>query len=128
MEERQKCEETIGLFVLRTCDAIKVYNCMKCGKPICRVHAFKPLTNNGASGGDQKLCLSCFTEEDTRLTKDIELYSKDRYVWRRKMIERFHREYEYMTFIAEDYGSLFMGHDHYDYYDDTDDSTSYFDS
>ncbi|TSE10356.1 MULTISPECIES: hypothetical protein [Aquimarina] len=128
MEERKNCEETIGLFVLRACDTTMVHNCKRCDKPICNIHAFKPLENTNAEIGAQNLCLTCFTEQDTRLTKDIELYSKDRYVWRRKMIERFHKEYEYMTFIAEDYGGLFMVDDYYDNYDDTDDGTSYFDS
>jgi len=43
------------------------------------------------------------------------------------MISQFHEKYHYMTFIAEDYGDLFMtGHLHS--YDDTDDNTSFFDS
>ena len=62
------------------------------------------------------------------LPNAIELYSKDRYVWRRKMIERFHKEYEFMRFIAEDYGALFTVTDSFDSYDDMDDNTSYFDS
>ncbi|PKV52991.1 hypothetical protein ATE84_5124 [Aquimarina sp. MAR_2010_214] len=128
MEERKNCEETIGLFVLRACDIPMVHHCKKCNKPICNIHAFKPLESTNTVEETQNLCLTCFTEQDTRLTKDIELYSKDRYVWRRKMIERFHKEYEYMTFIAEDYGALFMVNDYYDNYDDTDDGTSYFDS
>jgi hypothetical protein len=59
----------------------------------------------------------------------LELFSKGRSVWRRKMIERFKKEYPYMVFLAEDYGSLFdtdstifySGHYH-------DDDDSYFDS
>ncbi|WP_103863407.1 hypothetical protein [Aquimarina sp. I32.4] len=127
MEERKKCEETIGLFVLRTCDAMMVHACEKCNKPICNIHAFVPIEDQKSIVPTRHFCLSCFTEQDTRLTKDIELYSKDRYVWRRKMIERFHKEYEYMSFIAEDYGYLFATST-YGMYDDIDDNTSYFDS
>ena len=105
-----------------------VNTCNNCNKPICKTHTFKPLNSVKTTIGVQKLCLTCFTEQDTRLTKNIELYSKDRYIWRRKMIVRFHKEYEYMTLIAENYGTLFTVYDHFDSYDDTDDNSSYFDS
>ncbi|QXP53163.1 hypothetical protein H0I25_10685 [Cellulophaga sp. HaHa_2_95] len=128
MEQRKNCEETIGLFVLRPCETTMVLTCKKCQKPVCNEHSFKPLKANKPDASASKLCLTCFTELDTRLTNDIELFSKDRYVWRRKMIDRFHKEYEYMRFIAEDHGSLFMVHDTFYGYDDTDDNTSFFDS
>ena len=125
MEITDTCKETIGLFVIRTCDANAVAVCEKCSKPVCAIHIFNSLK---LQPEHDKLCLTCFTEEDTRLTKDIEVYSKDRYVWRRKMIDRFHQEYHYMVFMAEDYGDLFMTGDHYFYDDDMDDGGSFFDS
>lgn len=74
------------------------------------------------------LCLSCFTEFDARLTSDYELYSKDRAVWRRKMLQRFHDEYPYMQFLAENYGSLFDTTESYYMIGYSDDDDSYFDS
>jgi len=120
MEQTNLCKESIGLFIVRICKVPSTSTCKNCKKPICTTHTFK-------QKGITNLCLTCFTDQDTRLTKDIELYSKDRYIWRKKMIERFHKEYEYMVFLAEDYGSLFDTTNH-GTYDDFDDSNSYFDS
>lgn len=120
MEFQQFCEETVGLFVVKTCDRLKSQECDNCNKGVCDTHTFK-------ADGAKKLCLTCFTDQDTRLTSSIELYSKDRYVWRRKLIQRFHEEYEYMVFMADQYGTLFDTTTN-DYYDDNDDNDSFFDS
>ncbi|WP_075343672.1 hypothetical protein [Tenacibaculum agarivorans] len=137
MKTIQYCEEYTGLFVVRQCENEATTECSKCSKKICSVHSFKAdqiftYTNTNIATNvirDSKgiLCLSCFTELDARLTNDIELYSKDRAVWRRKMIERFHKEYPYMVFMAEDYGSLFDT-THSTYFHDYDDDDAYFDS
>jgi len=46
MDEIKNCQETIGLFVLRSCNLSAVKTCEKCKKPICGIHAFKPLGND----------------------------------------------------------------------------------
>lgn len=120
MEETKKCDELTGLFLLKKCENSPSSTCNLCNKSMCETHAF---TKN-----EKLICLSCFTENDTRLTKDIELYSKDRFVWRRKMINRFHLEYPYMTLIVDEHSHLFdtmsYGMIYHDYHDDS----SYFDS
>lgn len=135
MEEKKiRCEEFTGLFVVRNCENNPTIVCDKCKKNVCNTHAFK--ADNIISFGKEHevykknnsiLCISCFVEFDARLTNNIELYSKDRSVWRRKMIHRFHAEYPYMVFMADDYGSLFDSSSTIFMSDDSDDG-SYFDS
>jgi len=134
MENTTLCEEFTGLFVVRNCENVYTKNCAKCNKKVCNTHAYDAtnIFTNVALDVDYKknkdtLCISCFIEYDARLTKDIELYSKDRAIWRRKMIDRFHAEYPYMLFMAEDYGSLFETTSGVFIHDDHDDG-SYFDS
>ncbi len=120
--ETKYCEEFTGLFVIRKCENPPTTICDKCSKNICSTHAFKANETNFT-----KLCISCFVEFDARLTNVIELYSKDRAIWRRKMIQRFHDEYPYMVFMAENYGSLFETTSG-TFIHDTSDEGSYFDS
>ncbi|WP_299838622.1 hypothetical protein [uncultured Tenacibaculum sp.] len=136
METKQYCEELTGLFIVRKCENLSTTTCSRCSKNICNTHAYKAEkifthvdtdTTSSLKQGKGILCISCFTEFDARLTKEIELYSKDRAVWRRKMIERFHKEYPYMLFMAEDYGSLFDT-THVSYFHDHDNDDAYFDS
>ncbi|WP_300021193.1 hypothetical protein [uncultured Maribacter sp.] len=135
MEENKiRCEEFTGLFVVRNCENKPTIVCYKCKKNVCNIHAFKAnkivSQNSGLQVYKKKnaiLCISCFVEFDARLTNDIELYSKDRSVWRRKMINRFHEEYPYMVFMADDYGGLFDSSSTVFLHDDSDDG-SYFDS
>lgn len=108
------CEEFTGLFVVRNCENPPIKNCNKCNKNICESHSFKATNilnhvnaHESYKEANATLCITCFVEFDARLTNEIELYSKDRAIWRRKMIQRFHAEYPYMVFMAEDYGSLF---------------------
>ncbi len=134
MKETKHCEELTGLFVIRNCENIATKSCARCNKNICNTHAFNAeniftYVDSYKTYKDNKsiLCISCFTEFDARLTDKIELYSKDRAIWRRKMVERFHEEYPYMVFMANDYGSLFDTNNNVFFHEDTDDG-SYFDS
>ncbi|WP_028888855.1 hypothetical protein [Tenacibaculum ovolyticum] len=132
--ETQNCKEFTGLFIVKNCENIATVNCEKCNKGICNTHAFEAKhiftytkTDIGFRDNNNTLCISCFVEFDARLTNKIELYSKDRAIWRRKMLERFHKEYPYMVFMAEDYGALFDTTSTYFSHNDTEDG-SYFDS
>ena len=135
METETLCEEHTGLFIVRNCENTISNNCAKCNKKVCTTHAYdasKIITNVALKVDYKKnndtLCITCFTKFDTRLTNNIELYSKDRAVWRKKMVQRFHAEYPYMLFMAEDYGSLFNTGAGVFMYHDSDDDGSYFDS
>ena len=135
MEPTTLCQESTGLFVIRKCENASTKTCAKCDKKICNTHAFygKDIYTNvdlkeNYKKNNEILCISCFIEFDARLTNDIELYSKDRSVWRRKMIDRFHAEYSYMLFMAEDYGSLFDTTSTIFIHGDDHNDGSYFDS
>lgn len=128
MEKIATCEERSGLFIVRNCENPFSNTCEKCKKNICEIHSFKSNSLKLEDFKNTILCLSCFSDLDTRLTSEYELYSKDRAVWRKKMMQRFHSEYPYMQFLAEDYGSLFdtTGPFYSSVYSDDDDS--FFDS
>lgn len=115
------CEESKGLFILRSCGAPKVNTCRGCSKHVCLEHSFK-----SKEGGRGFLCLSCYSEQDTRLTKDVGKKNRDRGIWRSKMKSRFHDDYDDVFFMAQDYGDLFL-YSHDEYYM-SDNSSTYFDS
>jgi hypothetical protein len=95
------CLEKTGLFLVDICDKKADYNCKNCSKAICKNHLY---TDDATSS---KLCLSCKTVLDKRLTSEIELYSSDRAIWRKKMGSRFLLEYPYLVAMADQYDALF---------------------
>jgi hypothetical protein len=95
------CQEKTGLFLIDVCDKQADYNCKNCSKSICKKHLF---TDDETA---TKLCLSCKAVLDKRLTSEIELYSSDRAVWRKKMGSRFLVEYPYLVAMADQYDALF---------------------
>lgn len=103
MENANTCQEKTGLFLVDTCEQMAVENCRHCSKAVCKSHTFV----YGSGSVLTKVCLTCKTALDPRLTSEIELYSADRAIWRKKMGIRFHNEYPYLVLMADQYDTLF---------------------
>lgn len=103
MDQNINCQEKLGLFLVDDCPAVATEQCANCNKKVCKNHIFLQNEN----GKNQKLCLTCKAVLDPRLTSKIELYSPDRPVWRKKMMNRFHTEYPFLVTMASQYGALF---------------------
>ncbi|MRM82346.1 hypothetical protein [Riemerella anatipestifer] len=103
MEKDITCQEKIGLFLVDTCTNDAVCTCSNCGKKVCKNHVFQ----HKLSSALNELCLTCKAVLDPRITSQIELYSSDRAIWRKKMNTRFHEEYPYLVAMADQYDSLF---------------------
>ncbi|MGM5630825.1 hypothetical protein O2K51_07960 [Apibacter raozihei] len=123
MDNEKKCEETIGLFLVNNCLGKAEKKCENCGKEICREHFF----TNTKARRTIKLCLTCKSVLDKRLTSNIELYSPERSIWRKKMMNRFKNEYPFLVTMNDQYGPLFNTIYYADFNDSTQES-SYFDS
>ena len=103
MEQNINCQEKTGLFLVDDCDNISVAQCQNCNKNVCKNHFFY----QKSTGDFKKICLTCKAVLDPRLTSKIELYSSDRPIWRKKMMNRFHAEYPFLVTMAGMYGGLF---------------------
>lgn len=97
------CQEITGLFLVDGCTNTGVHICDNCEKMVCKDHIF----HNIVGKVSQQLCLSCKAVKDPRLTAQIELYSPDRMIWRKKMMNRFHDEYPFLVSMVSQYDSLF---------------------
>lgn len=103
MDETINCQETIGLFLVDGCTNPAAHKCDSCGKMVCKSHIF----HNVIAKQRQQLCLTCKAVKDPRLTSQIEIYSPDRIIWRKKMMNRFHNEYPFLVSMVSQYDSLF---------------------
>jgi hypothetical protein len=123
MEQVIVCQEKTGLFLIDSCRQSVAGSCTNCGKHICREHTF----SQGEETTESKVCLTCKTAFDPRLTSQIELYSGDRAIWRKKMALRFHQEYPYLVAMASKYDALFDSY-RYPGYHDSSSNNSFFES
>ncbi|TWP29414.1 hypothetical protein ETU09_02925 [Apibacter muscae] len=103
MDNSDTCKEKVGLFLVNNCPSTSEGTCENCGKHICKKHTY----SHSALGKQKTLCLSCKASLDSRLTSEIELYSPERAIWRKKMMNRFMEEYPFLVTMTEQYGSLF---------------------
>jgi hypothetical protein len=121
MEENTKCQEKLGLFLVEDCPNPSSNQCENCNKNVCKDHIFQETSGPKT----QNLCLSCKAVLDPRLTSKIELYSADRPVWRKKMMNRFHEEYPFLVTMSNMYGPLFAAMAFTDFTDHSSDSSPF---
>lgn len=121
MDNTLNCKETTGLFLVDACRNVGVHICDSCEKMVCKDHIF----HNIVGKTNQQLCLSCKAIKDPRLTSQIELYSPDRMIWRKKMMNRFHTEYPFMASMVNNYDALFAALLISDFADHSNDSSAF---